>query len=175
LKKAGKIRFVGVSVTEHDADSGMELVEDGLVDTLQVIYNIFDPTAADRLFPCATKHGVGIIARVPLDEGGLTGAIDGSTEFAAGDFRATYFRGERRKQLIDRIGAIQHDLAGKSPALPETAIRFCLSHPAVTTVIPGMRRRSHVEHNVRAAGRGPLPKPVLSVLKQHSWKRNFYN
>jgi aryl-alcohol dehydrogenase-like predicted oxidoreductase len=175
LKQSGKVQFIGVSLTEHDPDSGIELVTSGLVDAIQVIYNIFDPSAAERLFPIAMEHEVGIIARVPLDEGGLTGAIDATTRFAAGDFRATYFRGERRIRLAERILALRSDIGEASARLPEIAIRFCVSHPAVTTVIPGMRRKSHVENNVRAAELGPLPDVMLSVLKRHAWRRNFYN
>src|SRR5215471_2687331 len=110
LRQSGKVRFIGVSLTEHDSDSGIELVQSRFVDAIQVIYNIFDPSAADRLFPFTVKHGVGVIARVPFDEGGLTGAIDESTRFAVEDFRAQYFRGERKLQLVERIGALRRDL-----------------------------------------------------------------
>ena len=175
LKQSGKVRFVGISLTEHDPDSGIALVESGLVDALQVIYNIFDPSAADHLFPLAMQKGVGIIARVPLDEGGLTATIDESTKFEKDDFRATYFRGERRRQLAKHVDALQHDLRNTSGSLPEIAIRFCLSHPVVTSVIPGMRRRRHVESNVRAAATGPLPSETLDLLKRHAWKRSFYS
>ena len=92
LKRSGKVRYFGVSLTEHDPDSGIELASTGLVDCLQVIYNIFDAAAADRLFPAAAKHGVGILARVPFDEGSLAGTIDETSEFEEGDFRAFYFR-----------------------------------------------------------------------------------
>jgi aryl-alcohol dehydrogenase-like predicted oxidoreductase len=150
------------------------LVKSGLVDALQVIYNIFDPSAAERLFPIAVEHGIGIIARVPLDEGGLTGAIDEPTQFAAGDFRERYFRGERRRQVAERILALRQDLGEHNGNLAGIAIRFCLSHSAVTTVIPGMRRRAHVESNIRAAELGPLPEMTLKLLKSHAWRRNFY-
>jgi aryl-alcohol dehydrogenase-like predicted oxidoreductase len=174
LKQAGKIRFIGVSLTEHDPDSGLELVRSGLVDSFQVLYNIFDPSAADKLFPLTMEEGVGIIARVPLDEGGLTGLITERTVFAADDFRAGYFRGERRRDLVERVAALQYDLRDHPGDLADTAIRFCLSHPAVSTVIPGMRRVQHVERNVRAVECGPLNTVILELLRAHAWDRNFY-
>jgi aryl-alcohol dehydrogenase-like predicted oxidoreductase len=175
LKTAGKVRLVGVSLSEHDPDSGLELVETGLVDALQVIYNIFDPTPADRLFPLAQARGTGILVRVPLDEGGLSGAITEKTVFEKDDFRATYFKGDRKKQVVEHVRRLQQDLPDASENLANIAIRFCLSHPAVSTVIPGMRRTKHVESNIKASDAGPLPPETLSVLKRHAWLRNFYN
>ena len=174
LKKSGKVRYFGVSLTEHDPDSGIHLAATGLVDSLQVIYNIFDPTAADKLFPMAAKHGVGILARVPFDEGSLAGTIHDDTEFEEKDFRAFYFRGERKKQVAERVRGLQKDVPEFASRLPELALRFCLSNPAVTSVIPGMRRASHVTNNVQAALAGPLPPQVLSILERHRWNRNFY-
>ena len=174
LKQSGKVRYFGISLTEHDPDSGIELAVSEVVDCLQVIYNIFDPAAADRLFPAARKYGVGILARVPFDEGSLAGTISEGTEFDQGDFRAFYFRGDRRRQVSERVGALQQDIPEFSRRLPELAIRFCLSHPAVTSVIPGMRRAGHVETNVYAAIKGVLSDEVSSALRQHRWDRNFY-
>ncbi len=174
LKSSGKVRFAGISLTEHDPDSGVELAASGLIDSLQVIYNIFDPAASDRLFPAASRSGVGILARVPFDEGSLAGAIRESTEFEEGDFRGFYFRGDRKAQVAGRVRGLQADLPEFASKLPELALRFCLSDPAVTTVIPGMRRSSHVTSNVAAANSGPLSRGELSILKKHRWDRNFY-
>lgn len=174
LKKSGKVRYFGVSLTEHDPDSGIELAESGLVDSLQVIYNIFDQAAADRLFPITAKNGVGILARVPFDEGSLAGTVHENTEFEEGDFRAFYFRGERKKEVAERIRELQKGVPEFASKLPELALRFCLSHPAVTSVIPGMRRANHVTSNVRAAMEGPLAQELLATLKKHRWDRNFY-
>jgi aryl-alcohol dehydrogenase-like predicted oxidoreductase len=121
------------------------------------------------------ERDIGVIARVPLDEGGLTGKIDAYTQFEPGDFRAGYFKGDRKKQVAERVAAIQHDLAIRDGALPEVALRFCLSHPAVTSVIPGMRSRANVAFNCSIPGKGPLPEKVLAILKKHAWKRNFYD
>lgn len=174
LKKSGKVRYFGVSLTEHDPESGIELATLGLIDSLQVIYNIFDAAAADRLFPIAAKNGVGILARVPFDEGSLAGGVHEDTEFEEGDFRVSYFRGERKKQVVERVRELQAEVPEFASGLPELALRFCLSHPAVTSVIPGMRRMAHVKSNIHAAMAGPLPPQVLSILDRHRWNRNFY-
>lgn len=174
LKRAGKIRWAAVSLTEHDPDSGLDLIRSGCVDAVQVIYNIFDPSAANRLFPLAQELGVGILARVPLDEGGLTGAIHESTAFDANDFRAFYFRGKRKREVAERVARLQSDLTGVPGNLPQIALRFCLSHPAVTSVIPGMRRIANVETNALASEEGPLPPEILAVLARHAWPRNYY-
>ena len=174
LKRSGKVCFIGVSLTEHDADSGLELIRTGLVDAVQVLYNIFDPSAAERLFPLAQQLGVGVLARVPLDEGGLTGSIYEDTKFEPGDFRNSYFRGDRRRQVAERVKLLRQDLGPQAAPLPEIALRFCLSHAAVTSVIPGMRRVAHVKKNIAASDAGPLSSETLAALARHRWQRNFY-
>lgn len=174
LKKEGKIRHFGVSLGEHTPENGLALVESGLVDSVQVIYNIFDQSPEDRLFPLCAKMNVGVLARVPLDEGGLTGKITPETTFPDGDFRAGYFKGDRKAQVRDRAAKIAADLGLSLDALPETALRFTLSHPAVSTVIPGMRSVRHVDANCALGdGRG-LPPDALAKLRPHRWLRNFY-
>jgi aryl-alcohol dehydrogenase-like predicted oxidoreductase len=175
LKRAGKIRAFGVSINDHDPDSALELIETGLIDTVQVIYNIFDQSPEARLFPLCLQRNIGVIARVPLDEGSLAGAIDETTAFEPGDFRASYFRGDRKKQVAEHVAALKRDLAGVDGALPEIALRFTLSHPAVSTVIPGMRRVRNAEANCAASGKGPLDAATLAILRRHAWKRNFYD
>ncbi len=175
LKSSGKVRAIGVSINDHQPDSAIELVESGLIDTVQVIYNVFDQTPEARLFPACLKHNVGVLARVPFDEGALTGRINEATVFPEGDFRNSYFRDDRKKQVAQRVNAIADDLDLEDVhRLAEIAIRFCLSHPAVSTVIPGMRSISSVEANVMAAGQGPLPPSVLDIVRRHAWDRNFY-
>lgn len=176
LKESGKVRAVGVSINDHQPDSGIGIIETGLIDTVQVIYNIFDQSAEERLFPACVKHNIGVIARVPFDEGSLTGRITPATVFPEGDFRNHYFRGERKQQVADRVEAILRDLRLDGPkALPAVAIRFCLSSPAVSTVIPGMRSLESVSGNIMAAGQGPLPSDLLDTLRGHQWARNFYD
>lgn len=170
----GKARFVGISANDHMPASAIPALRTGLIDCVQVIYNIFDPSPADELFPLCQQLDVGVIARVPFDEGSLTGTITPETTFAAGDFRARYFGGARRQEVCRRIQALREDL-GDSEPLAATALRFCVSHPAVSTVIPGMRRPQHVEENLKAAQAGPLSPDVLAILARHRWARNYYN
>ncbi len=173
LKKAGKVRFVGVSLTDHDPDSGLGIVGTGLIDAVQVIYNVYDQSPEANLFPATLNQDVGVLARVPLDEGGLTGNIDENTKFPPGDFRESYFRGNRKKLVKEHTDALRKDL-GDGAELPETALRFCLSHPAVTTVIPGMRSARHVEANAALSALGALSPETMAILKRHAWRRNFY-
>src|ERR1022692_3890810 len=175
LKAQGKVRAFGVSLNNHEPDSALGIIETGLIDTVQVIYNIFDQAAERNLFPACIKHNVGVLARVPLDEGALAGRIAEDTIFPEGDFRNRYFRGDRKKQVVERVDAMVSDLGLKDAShLPEIAIRFCLSHAAVSAVIPGMRSISSVEGNVMASGQGPLPVSALDVLRRHAWDRDFY-
>jgi aryl-alcohol dehydrogenase-like predicted oxidoreductase len=176
LKASGKVRAVGVSINDHQPDSAIELIETGLIDTVQVIYNVFDQTPEKNLFPACIKHNIGVIARVPFDEGSLTGRINEQTVFPEGDFRNSYFKGDRKKQVAEHVNAIVRDLdLEDASALPGIAMRFCLSEPAVSSVIPGMRSLSSVNGNVLASGQGPLPDAMLEILHTHGWNRNFYN
>lgn len=175
LKQQGKIRAFGISINDHQPDTALGVLETGLIDTVQVIYNIFDQTPERNLFPACQKHDIGVIVRVPFDEGALTGRITAKTTFPEGDFRNHYFRDDRKKQVEEHVAALVNDLGLDDPAnLPAIAIRFCLSHSAVSTVIPGMRSRSSVDGNILAAGQGPLPPGTLEVLRAHAWDRNFY-
>jgi len=173
LKRTGKIQAAGISLTDHDPDSGIGVVNSGLIDTVQVIYNIFDQLPAKNLFPLCQKESVGVLARVPLDEGSLTDSFSAETTFPEGDFRAWYFRGDRKQQVVEHLEPLKKELAGAN--LAETALRFCLSHPAVSSVIPGMRTVRHAESNAALADLGPLPAPVLEILGRHAWDRNFYS
>jgi aryl-alcohol dehydrogenase-like predicted oxidoreductase len=174
LRASGKVRFFGISVSEHDPDSALQAVNTRLFSSVQVIYNIFDQSAEKHLFPLCEELRVGVLARVPLDEGGLTGNITEETQFAPDDFRASYFRGDRKRELLEHVNALREDLKATPGSLPQIAIRFCLSHKAVTSVIPGMRRIATVEDNCRAASAGMLDEQTLAVLKRHAWDRNFY-
>ncbi len=175
IKTQGKARFVGISINDHQPETALEIINTGLIDTVQVIYNIFDQSPEQNLFPLCIEKNIGVLARVPLDEGGLTGAITEQTQFAAGDFRADYFRGDRKQQIIEHVAALEQDLAVVPGTLPERALRYCLSHPAVTTVIPGMRKVRTVESSTSVSDLGPLPDAVRERLKQHAWVRNFYD
>jgi aryl-alcohol dehydrogenase-like predicted oxidoreductase len=174
LRASGKVRYFGISISEHDPDSALEAVKTGAFTAVQVIYNIFDQTADEKLFPLCQEMKVGVLARVPLDEGALTGAITEDTVFAPGDFRESYFRGDRKREVVEHVDALKRDLADVPGTLPEIALRFCLSSKAVTSVIPGMRRVETVESSCRAAAAGMLDAKTLAILKRHAWTRNFY-
>jgi aryl-alcohol dehydrogenase-like predicted oxidoreductase len=174
LRSSGKVRYFGVSLSEHDPDSGLEVVKTGLINAVQVIYNVFDQSAETKLFPLCQQMKVGVLARVPLDEGGLTGAINEQTVFEPGEFREAYFHGDRKRQVAEHVAALQRDLEGQPGTLAETALRFCLSNKAVTSVVTGMRRVKTVESSCRAAAAGMLDEKTLAILKRHAWDRNFY-
>jgi aryl-alcohol dehydrogenase-like predicted oxidoreductase len=169
LKRDGKIRFFGVSINDHEPENAIRLVESGLVDTVQVIYNVFDQSPEDALFPAAEAAQVGVIVRVPFDEGSLTGSVRPETKFPEGDFRNEYFGGDRKREVWERVQAIVRDLDVEVDALAEVALRFCLSHSATTVVIPGMRSTRNVERNVRAASAGALDENEQATLRRHRW------
>ncbi|MDQ5828607.1 MAG: aldo/keto reductase [Actinomycetota bacterium] len=174
LKKEGKIRFFGVSINDHQPQNAIKLIQTDAVDTVQVIYNVFDQSPEDELFPACQEHDVGVIVRVPFDEGALTGRITPATIFDEGDFRNDYFRGDRKQEVYERVGAIVAELGVTEDEMAEVALRYVLSHPAVSTVIPGMRSVRNVERNMAVGdGRG-LPEDQLRRLKAHRWIRNFY-
>ena len=174
LKRDGKIRFFGVSINDHEPENAIRLVESGVVDTVQVIYNVFDQSPEDVLFPAVEAAGVGVIVRVPFDEGALTGNVRPETTFPEGDFRNRYFAGGRKREVWERVQAIARDLDIGEDRLAEIALRFCLSHPATSVVIPGMRSTRNVERNVLAASAGPLEQRQLTALRRHRWVVDFY-
>lgn len=174
LRREGKIRYFGVSLIDHEPDTGLDLVRSGIADTVQVIYNIFDPSPEEKLFPLCREMNVGILARVPLDEGGLSGALTPATRFPRGSFREDYFRGARLGETCARVDRIRTLLRPGAETLPRLALKFCLSHPAVSTVIPGMRRPEHVEDNASASGGEGLSAEEAASLRAHAWPRNFY-
>jgi len=175
LKRQGKVRALGISVNDHDPGSALRAVASGLFDTVQVIYNVFDQSPEERLFPLCLEHGVGVLARVPFDEGGLTGTITPETTFPRGDWRNGYFKGDRKREVWERAEALKKLLGEEARTLPELALRFCLAHEAVSTVIPGMRRLASVEANVAVSDGRRLTPEMRAALRQHAWSRNFYD
>jgi len=174
LRTQGKIRYFGVSVNDHQPANALALVRSGTVDTVQLIYNIFEQSPEDELFPAVQANDVGVIVRVPLDEGGLTGKVNPQTRFPEGDWRNRYFGGDRKEQVWQHVQAIAKDLDVPIERLPEIALRYCLSHPAVSTVIPGMRSVRNVDSNVTATEIEPLSAQDIETLHNHRWVRNFY-
>lgn len=175
LKKQGKIRFFGVSINDYQPTNALKLIESGVVDTVQVIYNVFEQSPEDELLPACQKHNIGVIVRVPLDEGGLTGKIRPDTTFPAGDFRADYFKGDRLEQVYRRVEQMASTLEVPIDGIAEAALRYVLSHSAVSTVIPGMRSIRNVERNCAIGDGLGLPRDLVEKLKAFRWVRDFYN
>jgi aryl-alcohol dehydrogenase-like predicted oxidoreductase len=175
LKSSGKVRFVGISIQNHQPANVLRALDTGLIDSVQVIYNIFDQSPEDELFPYCEKHGIGVIVRVPFDEGALTGKLTPDTKFPEGDFRHNYFSGNRKQEVWDAVQAIARDTGVPLDQLPTLALRFCLTPSAVSTVIPGMRDARHVIANVAASDAGPLPPEMLAKLRPHRWVRNYWH
>lgn len=174
MKATGKVRAVGLSINDHQPANALEALATGLIDTVQVIYNIFDQSPEDRLFPYCLQHGIGVIARVPFDEGSLTGNIRPDTAFPQSDFRNIYFKGNRKQEVWARVQKILGDTQMSAEDLPALALRFCLTSPAVSTVIPGMRRPERVIANVAVSEAGPLSPAIIEKLRPHRWVRNYY-
>ncbi len=174
LKKEGKIKAFGVSINDHDPDSALELVQSGLVDSVQVIFNIFDQSPIERLFPLCQKHSVGVIARVPLDEGGLSGSLTKATRFDDADFRKNYFKGNRLNETVERVEKLKIFLGPEASTIPALALKFILGHEAVSVAIPGMRNPKNVVLNAGVSDSTPLKNETIMALRAHAWKRNFY-
>jgi aryl-alcohol dehydrogenase-like predicted oxidoreductase len=175
LKEEGKVLHWGISINDHAPETALRVLEDPLFETAQVIYNIYDRSPEKALFALAGTKPLGVIARVPFDEGALTGGIRSDTVFPPGDWRAEYFAGDRRAEVERRAKALAELLDDEVRTLPELALRFCLSSPEVSTVIPGMRRAAHVRQNVAAGEKGPLSPRMRSRLEGHAWEKNWYS
>ena len=175
IRASGKVRFLGISLNDHQPANSLKALATGLIDAVQVIYNIFDQSPDDELLPYCQKHRIGVLARVPFDEGSLTGKIRPDTTFPDGDFRHQYFGGNRKLQVWERVQRLTKDAAIPLDQLPQLALRFCLSHPAVSTVIPGMRTPTHVASNAAASDAGPLTAALLTKIHPYRWVRNFYD
>ncbi len=178
LRDEGKIRLIGVSTPEHDQASVIQLMRDGLVDVVQVIFNLFDQEAAAQLLPVAAETGTGVIVRVSLDEGSLTGKYSANHRFADDDFRSHYFAGDRLSRVVGRVAQIKEDIASAglsdlySPV--DVALKFVLARPEVSTVIVGMRTAEQVEQNSRVSDLKDLPEGLLLRLRRHNWLRGVW-
>ena len=172
LKREGLIKAFGISVNRWEPANVLKALETGLVDAVQVVYNLFDQDPEDELFPACREFGVAVIARVPFDEGSLTGTLTRKTTWPEGDWRNLYFTREKLAETLDRVEALQSDLPS-GMSLPELALRFILSSPDVSTVIPGMRTVQHVEQNLRVSDGRRLDPALVATLSRHRWKRTY--
>ncbi|RME67354.1 MAG: aldo/keto reductase [Verrucomicrobia bacterium] len=174
LQEEGKIGLVGVSTPEHDQNAVIDLIRNGWIDSVQLIYNLFEQEPAAELLDTAAEHGVGVIVRVPFDEGSLTGKFTPETVFPEDDFRRNYFAGDRLERCIRRVDAIREDLRDSGYTLPQAALKFILAHPAVSVVIPGMRNALQAGLNCSVSELPDLPEPLLRRLRRHNWRRAFW-
>jgi aryl-alcohol dehydrogenase-like predicted oxidoreductase len=170
LRREGLIRAVGVSVNRWEPANVLETLRTGLVDAVQVIYNIFDQAPEDELFPLCRELDVGVIARVPFDEGSLTGTLTKESTWPKDDWRNLYFVPENLSPTVDRVRALR-PLVPAGMTLPEMALRFILSDQDVDVVIPGMRKQTNVRANVATSDAGPLPVELIAQLRSHRWDR----
>ncbi|HYT28084.1 MAG TPA: aldo/keto reductase [Ktedonobacteraceae bacterium] len=173
LQRAGKIRAFGISVSDHRPEEANGVIAAGRVDLIEAPYSLLDQRAATRLFPLAQSYHVSIIARTPLASGALTGRWYAGMKFHRQDWRKRVFRGELFQQTLQRVARIQ-SLIDPTQPLAQLALRFCLSHPAVTTVIPGVRSAEQVEHNLMARESALLPQETLDKLTQ-VWQQEMYD
>ena len=170
LRRDNLIKGIGISVNRWEPTNVVRTLRTGLIDAVQVIYNIFDQNPEDELFPLCRELGVAVIARVPFDEGTLTGTLTKESRWPEGDWRNTYFVPANLNPSVERADRLK-PLVPFGSTMPEMALRFVLSNPDVATVIPGMRKEKHVRANFAAGDAGPLPKPLLAKLKDHRWDR----
>src|SRR5689334_13076610 len=170
LRSQKLINAIGISINRWEPWNGVRAVRSGQIDAVQVIYNIFDQNPEDELFPACREMDVAIIARVPFDEGTLTGTLSKDSKWPEGDWRNTYFVPENLIPSVERADRLK-ELLPPGMTLPEMALRFILSNPAVNTIIPGMRKPSHVDSNIGASDAGRLPSELLAELRKHRWER----
>jgi len=170
LTQQGKVQAWGISVNRWEPNNSLQTLQTGLIDAVQVIYNIFDQAPEDKLFPLCRELNIGVIARVPFDEGTLTGTMTKETTFPDGDWRATYFVHENLNSSVDHADALK-PLLPEGMSLPEMALRFILSNPDVATTIPGMRKMRNVVANMSVSDGKGLPDHLLKELKNHRWDR----
>jgi len=170
LKRQGLISAAGISINRWEPWNGVETTRSGSIDAVQVIYNIFDQAPEDELFPACQEMDVAIIARVPFDEGSLTGTLTKDSAWPEGDWRNTYFVPENLEASVEQADRLK-PLVPDGTTMPEMALRFILNNPAVSTIIPGMRKLRHVESNMAASQAGPLPEDLHVELQEHRWDR----
>ncbi len=171
VKAAGLVKSFGISVNRWEPANVIRTLRTGLIDAVQVIYNIFDQNPADELFPVCRELGVAVIARVPFDEGTLTGILTKDSTWPQGDWRNTYFVPANLHPSVERADRLK-PLVANGTTMAEMALRFVLSNPDVATVIPGMRKDRNVRANIASCDAGPLPADLLKQLEAHRWERS---
>jgi aryl-alcohol dehydrogenase-like predicted oxidoreductase len=170
LKAEGLVRAFGISINRWQPANAVKALATGLIDSVQVVYNVFDQNPEDELFPECRRRNIAVIARVPFDEGSLTDTLTADTTWPAGDFRNIYFQPENLRNTLDRVARLR-PVVPAGMTMPELALRHILQEPTVSTVIPGMRKMRHVDANLQASDGTELPAPLMAELKRHRWDR----
>jgi aryl-alcohol dehydrogenase-like predicted oxidoreductase len=170
LKEQGLVRAIGISINRWQPANVLRALETGLIDAVQVVYNLFDQSPEDELFPACREKNIAVIARVPFDEGSLTGTLTAESRWPEGDFRNFYFRPENLTPTLARVDALRQ-IVPPDMTMPELALRHILQQPDVSTVIPGMRKLRHVEENSAVSDGRPLPEPLMAQLRRQRWDR----
>jgi aryl-alcohol dehydrogenase-like predicted oxidoreductase len=170
LKSEKLVAAVGISLNRWEPENGLKALRTGLIDAVQVVYNIFDQAPEDELFPVCRELGVAVIARVPFDEGTLTGTLTPSSSWPDGDFRNIYFAGDKLHASVEHAERLR-PLIPAGMTMPTLALRFILANPDVATIIPGMRKRKHVDANLGASDGKALNPDVVQRLRAHRWDR----
>jgi len=178
LREEGKLRLIGISTPEQDQNCVIDLMRRGYLDVVQVIYNLFEQEPAAEFLPAARESGTGVIVRVVFDEGVLTGKYAKGHKFPENDFRSRYFAGDRLERAVERVEQIRADVAEAGLAseysLADVALKFALAHPAVSTVIPGIRNARQAGLNAGVSGKADLPDALLRRLRRHNWLRGVW-
>lgn len=175
LKKEGKIRAFGISTPDHDQDQFNALLVDRQIEVIQIVYNIFEQQPAAEALPLALENGVAVMGRLVFDEGSLTGKLTKETKFEKGDFRNGYFRGDRLIDTVNRVEKVKEDLVGSNYTMAQAAIKFALAHPAMSTVIPGMRNVAQAEANVSVSELPDMSPALVEKLHKHIWCRGNWH
>ena len=176
LTKVGKVKFWGISTNNHQSTNCIKACETGLISVVETIFNLFYQEPINSLFPFVKENNIGLIARVPLDEGGLTGKLNSKSTFLKGDFRSSYFTPDRLLKLEKRVFELEKIVSkpDEIQTLAQLALRFILHFDQVSTVIPGMRKLGHVKENISVSSKTRLSNQLIKELLKHSWNRNFY-
>jgi aryl-alcohol dehydrogenase-like predicted oxidoreductase len=170
LKNEGLVRAIGISVNRWQPANVLRALDTGLIDAVQVVYNVFDQNPEDELFPACRDKSIAVIARVPFDEGSLTGTLSRESRWPEGDFRNVYFAPDKLPEIMEHVDRLR-PVVPAGMTMPELALRHILASPDVSTVIPGMRKLQHVEANTAVSGKEPLPADLMAELKKHRWER----
>lgn len=175
FKQEGKIRAFGISTPDHDQDQLNTLLAAGRIDVIQLVYNLFEQQPAAEALPLAAESGTAVMGRLAFDEGSLTGKLTLRTVFPADDFRGRYFGGDRLARTVERVERIREDLEGSGYTMPQAALKFALAHPAMSTVIPGMRNVAQAAANAAVSDLPDLPDELLARLRRHIWLRGNWH